>query len=424
MEYKIFYSWQSDLPNNTNRGFIEEVIKKSLKEIKSTEEYSLIPTLDRDTKDVVGSPNIFDEIMKKIKVSDAFVADISLVTGNKESGQKLSPNPNVLLELGFAVGVLGWEKIILFFNEHYGDKKDLPFDLYQTRRIDYRLSHDDSKSELRDSLKSIFKPKVIKLLEKGKANTGVKRPEINVEWNQLEFIDSKQNNFDEITLTRIEDIIKIKNDIENEIKKVKSINGVLDLNWKDKVDEYIINANKYINAITNKNNEKKYMFSLNYNKIKLLAINISNDGNGSATDIRLSIQLPDWLIAIEKLPNEKDLLRKPNIPAVDVLSGFKNEISHLKLNDIRRIIEPNVDMSYLNGLTRNINNTSGNNIKYSEITYWADRLLHKHEINNSNNTFYLMAMPDAPIGKHNISVDVFCSEYDDWESRDLNINIK
>lgn len=33
MKVTIFYSWQSDLPTKTNRYFIENSIKKSLKEI-------------------------------------------------------------------------------------------------------------------------------------------------------------------------------------------------------------------------------------------------------------------------------------------------------------------------------------------------------------------------------------------------------
>ena len=35
MKRTIFYSWQSDLSNSTNRGFIEECIEKAIKEIKN-----------------------------------------------------------------------------------------------------------------------------------------------------------------------------------------------------------------------------------------------------------------------------------------------------------------------------------------------------------------------------------------------------
>lgn len=35
MKRTIFYSWQSDLPNNSNRGFIESCIESSLKDLKT-----------------------------------------------------------------------------------------------------------------------------------------------------------------------------------------------------------------------------------------------------------------------------------------------------------------------------------------------------------------------------------------------------
>lgn len=35
LNYTIFYSWQSDLPNNSNRSFIEVAIKKAIKKVKT-----------------------------------------------------------------------------------------------------------------------------------------------------------------------------------------------------------------------------------------------------------------------------------------------------------------------------------------------------------------------------------------------------
>ena len=139
MKYTIFYSWQSDLPNNTNRGFIESVIEKSIKNFNESDNYELEPSIDRDTKNVPGSPNITQALIEKIKKSDAFVADISIVTGDKHKAQRLSPNPNVMLELGYAIALLGWDRIILFCNEVYGTDEDLPFDIRQHRQIKYSL---------------------------------------------------------------------------------------------------------------------------------------------------------------------------------------------------------------------------------------------------------------------------------------------
>jgi len=49
MKYIIFYSWQSDLPNNTNRGFIESIIDGGIK-LYDHAQFNIEFALDRDTK--------------------------------------------------------------------------------------------------------------------------------------------------------------------------------------------------------------------------------------------------------------------------------------------------------------------------------------------------------------------------------------
>lgn len=107
MKVSIFYSWQSDLPGKTNRNFIGDAIKKSLKGINKDNQ--IIACIDRDTKDELGSPDIRASIFNKINHSKFFVCDVS----QNENGV---PNPNVLIELGYAIKTLGWEKIICLFN--------------------------------------------------------------------------------------------------------------------------------------------------------------------------------------------------------------------------------------------------------------------------------------------------------------------
>ncbi len=36
--HDIFYSWQSDLPNPTNRGFIEDCLKRAIKDVQADED--------------------------------------------------------------------------------------------------------------------------------------------------------------------------------------------------------------------------------------------------------------------------------------------------------------------------------------------------------------------------------------------------
>ena len=67
----IFYSWQSDLPNKTNRGFIEEALEKAVKSIRSDNTIEVELVIDRDTKDIPGSPDISKTILEKIACEDS-----------------------------------------------------------------------------------------------------------------------------------------------------------------------------------------------------------------------------------------------------------------------------------------------------------------------------------------------------------------
>jgi hypothetical protein len=131
----VFYSWQSDLPNGTNRSFIESCLNKAIKELKSAQP-RLDPCLDRDTANVPGSPDIAATILDKIDNCQVFVCDTSIVQG----GQRSMPNPNVLFELGYAVKRLGWDRVICIANEHFGAVERLPFDVRQRRVKCYTLS--------------------------------------------------------------------------------------------------------------------------------------------------------------------------------------------------------------------------------------------------------------------------------------------
>ena len=136
---KIFYSWQSDLPNKNNRGFIEECIDKAKKKFKGI----VAIEADRDIKNNTGAPDIAATIFKKIDECDLFVADISIINKSKHKffrgKSRPTPNPNVLLELGYAARHLGWDRIICVYNTDYSDLEAVPFDLRQHRITDYSL---------------------------------------------------------------------------------------------------------------------------------------------------------------------------------------------------------------------------------------------------------------------------------------------
>ena len=132
----IFYSWQSDLPNGTNRTFIESCLNKAIKELQIAHP-QLDPCLDRDTANVPGSPDISATIFDKIDNCSIFVCDVSIVMQNET---RFTPNPNVLIELGYAVKRLGWDRVVCIANTHFGKVELLPFDVRQRRVKNYALS--------------------------------------------------------------------------------------------------------------------------------------------------------------------------------------------------------------------------------------------------------------------------------------------
>ncbi|MEH6345016.1 MAG: hypothetical protein V7785_08025 [Bermanella sp.] len=165
MEKRIFYSWQSDLPNSSNRGFINSALEQAIKEIKTEDSFSMIPFLDRDTDGIIGSPDISVSIFEKIKSSSIFVCDISIINSHAGDFSRPTPNPNVLIELGYAIGVLGWGRIILVMNSNFGDVGLLPFDLKGRRVQVYSMTPSslDQESE-RKKISMILKSGIKEIL--------------------------------------------------------------------------------------------------------------------------------------------------------------------------------------------------------------------------------------------------------------------
>jgi hypothetical protein len=138
MASTVFYSWQSDLPNNINRGFIEDALEKAIKQLNkelTVDEAERNETLklDKDTQDLPGSPPIVQSIFEKISKAVAFIPDVTFVAKTGEG--RLVPNPNVLIEYGWALRDLGHSRIIPVMNTAFGDAsaETLPFDMRHLR---------------------------------------------------------------------------------------------------------------------------------------------------------------------------------------------------------------------------------------------------------------------------------------------------
>lgn len=141
MKKIVFYSWQSDLPNSTNRSFVQQALEKAVTNIVNDDTVAVEPVVDRDTKGVAGAPDIASTIFAKITSADVFVADVSIIAHPQDG--RPTPNPNVLIELGYALKSLGHERIVLVFNNSFGKIEELPFDLRTRRLMTYTMSSEE-----------------------------------------------------------------------------------------------------------------------------------------------------------------------------------------------------------------------------------------------------------------------------------------
>lgn len=160
--FRIFYSWQSDLPKETNTQLIREALRLASIRIES-ERKEVHIIIDEATRDMPGSPNIPQTILNKIRQSDAFVADITTINKDRKPEQRAVPNPNVAVELGYALAHVGWGRIVMLFNKEHGAfPNDVPFDIDRQRVSDYHFAtpsqEEPAKKENKKRLQEIKKP--------------------------------------------------------------------------------------------------------------------------------------------------------------------------------------------------------------------------------------------------------------------------
>jgi hypothetical protein len=112
--------------------------------------------LDHDTAGIPGTPDIANTIFSKIRETGVFVADVTL-SFQADTGKK-SPNPNVLIELGYAFSAINDSNVISVMNTAFGQPSDLPFDLSHKRwPIQYCLLETDAedKTKVTDTKKTL-----------------------------------------------------------------------------------------------------------------------------------------------------------------------------------------------------------------------------------------------------------------------------
>lgn len=159
-EIVIFWAWQADFKPARNE------IKKALESVVQAinrGRKSILPLRIETAVDVGdGAVRIDSTLLDKIAAADAVAADVTPVY---RAFRRLNPNPNVLVEVGYALAHKAPEQVLLMEKKREpgdvpGDDKaatQLPFDISTVHRIAF-----DSSTDLRQRLLA----ELVALLEK------------------------------------------------------------------------------------------------------------------------------------------------------------------------------------------------------------------------------------------------------------------
>lgn len=165
-KYVFFFSWQMDSPKCENYSYLNNVLSESAKELSKKLEKEIV--ISTDSRDEDGGDSIDVAVLRKISLCDYFVADITSVRDieiKNEEGKvikkKLIPNPNVMYELGYAVSTLGWNRVILIWNDKYGNKDFAPFDIRNHISLSYYRDKDDKTKNKGLSITGLLEEKII-----------------------------------------------------------------------------------------------------------------------------------------------------------------------------------------------------------------------------------------------------------------------
>ncbi|MEZ2442795.1 hypothetical protein AB6805_13820 [Chitinophaga sp. RCC_12] len=146
MKYKIFYAYQSDIPKEYGDAFIEGALDKATERI--LKEQKIKVEVIKGFQDTPGNTVLIDEMLRRSRDADIVLVDLTITSSKiwnqgriipigkwkeirilNKGEDKVSPNPNVLLETGYAWALKGSFRTILVMNEAYGSAEKLPVDL-------------------------------------------------------------------------------------------------------------------------------------------------------------------------------------------------------------------------------------------------------------------------------------------------------
>lgn len=160
-----FYAWQSDTGQEFNRALIDRALREAAKRITDDHSLGIEVLVDSDTEGVPGIPPVTETILKKIQDCDIFVPDVTFVASSA-SGKRI-PNPNVMLEFGYALRAITHAAIMPVMNTAFGPPEELPFDMGHLRHpIQYKVdatAKDSERRAVRETLRESKKNSAFRL---------------------------------------------------------------------------------------------------------------------------------------------------------------------------------------------------------------------------------------------------------------------
>lgn len=111
MANTVFFAWQTDSPSTDNKTFIWDALCAAIGSAQSGQTAEEAQRPESDTRGLSGAPDIVEAIFAMIRWCSVFVADVTLIAATP-SGKRV-PNPNVLIELGYAARSIGWDRVVL-----------------------------------------------------------------------------------------------------------------------------------------------------------------------------------------------------------------------------------------------------------------------------------------------------------------------
>jgi hypothetical protein len=157
-----FYAWQSDTPRKLNRDLIAIALQAAAERISTDPSLDVILDIDSDTQGIPGTPPVTETILKKIGQCDYFVPDVTFVA-KTDQGKRL-PNPNVMIEYGYALHRHGHRAMLPVMNTAFGPPDELPFDMVHLRHpIMYEAAvsvGDKERRTAREKLSAILEAKL------------------------------------------------------------------------------------------------------------------------------------------------------------------------------------------------------------------------------------------------------------------------